>query len=188
MTLSGCKHGFEFHCVCVCERSGHALHSWWHTVMRSLSLDPDQHSRSLASSPKEQVLLVAASGFPVRLPPVSLPDREGFRKLHSQYFSTSQKLKGRASFGPCFFPVVFGALPPPFLPLSLSLVGLSSYVPWASLFLWPYDMTLKLWRHDWEDIREDVALREERWQNAQNFLRSFKVCICVYLSHLKNYS
>lgn len=45
-------------------------------------------------------------------------------------------------------------------------------------------MTLKLWRHDWEDIREDVALREERWQNAQNFLCSYtrskfvSVCIC----------
>lgn len=45
-------------------------------------------------------------------------------------------------------------------------------------------LTLKLWRHDWEDLREDVALREERWQNAQNSLCSYtgskflSVCIC----------
>ncbi len=159
--------------------------------MRSLSLDPDQLSRSLflalVSSSREQVLSVAASGFPVRLPPVSLSDREGFRKSHSQCFSTSQKLKGRASFGPCFFPVVFSAPLPLFSPSLPGRSFLIQYVPWASLFLWPPWLLNS--GGTTEKTSERMWLCVHRGGRTNRtlcvLLHTTKVCVCVCLTRFK---
>lgn len=195
MTLGRCKHmGFSVG-VCVSEVAMPSTwcdgtHRWGHCFWTSTSSLP------LASSLREQVLSVAALGFPVH-PLLTPPDTGRDSESHTlNAFPQARNLSERSGscfLWPTFLSSCFWCPPSPFLPvslfLSLCLSGRSFLIcslsqPFPFAF-----MTLKLWRPGCKDIREDMALRawlcpQRRGARMCHLPKLLKACVCVCSKHL----
>lgn len=184
MTLSGCKHGFGFQCVkwpwppfVMAQSDEVIVFGPWPALSLYIS-----RSRFLSQRTGP---LSGCFGIR-RLPPTHLPLRQGgIQKVTLFKARNSRVVLPLAHVSFQFFLVPSLPLFSPSLPgRSFLICSLSQPFPLAA-------MTLKLWRHNWEDIREDVALRAERWQKAQNSLYSpphnQSMCLCVFVA-FDNYS
>lgn len=129
-------------------------------------------------------------GIP-RAPPTRLPPRQGgIQKVTLSILFHKPETQGSCFLWPTFLSSCFWCPPSSFSPtLSLSLVGLSSYVPWASLFLWPP------WLLNSGGTTEKTSVRMWLYmRRGGRMLRTFcaptlvqSLCLCVFVT-FENYS
>lgn len=182
MTLSGCKHGFGFQCVkwpCPPFVKAHSDEVIVFGPWPALSFS---HSFPLPENRSSQWL---HRDSPSASHPS--PSQTG-RDSESHTLNAFPRARNSRVVLPlAHVSFQLSLVPPSLFSLPLSPVGLSSYVPWASLFLWPP------WLLNSGSTAEKTS--ERMWLCMQRggrthrtlcvLLHTTKVCVCVCLSHFK---